>query len=400
MFHSSQNILKKILQPRRNWLQVLLATVGFGLGIVFLLLSLQLYLSIIAFFSPHQKTKNSYVVLSKPIDMLNGILGSNNNNGFSKSELNELKSQKFTENLAVFTPNQFGVTAYIESLGFYTEMFFEALPDAFLDDVPTEFRWNEGDEIIPIILSKDMLDLYNFGFAMGKNGQLPQITPATVGLVTLGIKLTGAKNEKRMKARIVGFSERYATILVPQNFMESANQFLSDNKPKKPSRVVLKLNNANAPEVAQYIEKNKYQINKDRLLASQTADIVLKVMSAVAILGSFFVVLALVVFLMSMRLILAEAKNEIQLLLEIGYSPIKLFRFLIQYFGLNVLIVVILSTIAVYFSYIFIQSYLENTGLNLDKNLKVEVFLAAFLLCIATLSLQAFWLQKWINKTT
>ncbi|TAE72465.1 MAG: FtsX-like permease family protein [Bacteroidetes bacterium] len=397
MISSPQKILKKILKPRRNWLQTFLGSVGFGLGIIFLLLSLQLYLSIIDFFSPHQKTKNNYIVLSKPINMLGAFLR-NATTGFSDGELEEIKKQPFVADIGVFTPNQFGVVAYIESLGFYTEMFFEALPTQFLDEKPANFEWKEGDQLIPIILSQDMLDLYNFGFAMGKNGQLPQITPATVGLVTLGIKLTGTKKEKKMTAKIVGFSQRYATILVPQNFMNWANENLSNQKPKNPSRIVLKLNNANSPEVAKYIQKNNYQINKDKLLASQTADIVLQIMSAVAILGSFFVILSVVVFLMSMRLILAEAKNEIKLLLEIGYAPQKLFNFLIKYFGFNVLILLALSTTSVYFLYQFIQNYLEKTGLDLDKNLKFEVIISAFILCIFTLLLQAFWLKKWINK--
>ncbi len=397
MASSSQKILKKILQPRKNWLQTLLGGVGFGVGIVFLLLSLQLYLAIMDFFSPHQQTKNNYLVLSKPINMLGSFLG-NQNNGFSKTELEEIKKQPFVKEVGVFTANQFGVVGYLESLGFYTEMFFEAIPSNFLDEKPSNFEWNEGDTIIPIILSQDMLDLYNFGFAMGKNGQLPQVTPATIGLVTLGIKLRGTQNEKKMTAKIVGFSQRYSTILVPENFMRWANKSLSEQKPKNPSRIVLQLNNANSPEVAKFIKNNDYQINKDKLLASQTADIVLKIMTAVAILGSFFLILSLVVFLMSMRLILAEAKNEIVLLLEIGYSPQKLFSFLMQYFGLNILILLALSSISVYFLYQFIQTYLQKTGLTLVTDLKIEVILMAIILCIFTLLLQGFWLRKWINK--
>jgi hypothetical protein len=277
-------------------------------------------------------------------------------------------------------------------------MFFEALPDKFIDNKPNTFEWQEGSEFVPILLSQDMLDLYNFGFAISKSGQLPQLTASTIGLVSFGLRLKGNKAEKRFRAKIVGFSQRYATILVPQNFMQWANENIGDNENKNPSRLVLKLKQENGHTAADFLEKKGYQINKDKLLATQTAGIVLKVMSAVALLGVFFVILAIVVFSMSMRLILAESKTEIQLLLQIGYKPQQILSFLMQNFGKNIVILGILSFLGVYFLNQIIHQYLQNTGLTLSNYLQIEVIILNIFLLLSTFFLQFFWLNQWINQ--
>lgn len=49
-----------------------------------------------------------------------------------------------------------------------------------------------------------------------------------MGMMTLDVRLSGRGRTERMKGRIVGFSNRLNTILVPQAFMEWANATLGD----------------------------------------------------------------------------------------------------------------------------------------------------------------------------
>ena len=72
---------------------------------------------------------NDYVVISKPVKRLNS------KTVFSAEEIEELKSQPFTLRLGEFTPAMYKVYGGIDIAGqrFSTYMFFEAIPNDFID---------------------------------------------------------------------------------------------------------------------------------------------------------------------------------------------------------------------------------------------------------------------------
>ena len=72
---------------------------------------------------------------------------------------------------------------------FSTEMFFESVPDKFIDVKSNKWVYTQGDSRIPIILPRNYLDLYNFGFAQSKN--LPKLSESLLGMLTLRISITG-----------------------------------------------------------------------------------------------------------------------------------------------------------------------------------------------------------------
>ena len=92
---------------------------------------------------------------------------------FSAEEIGELQGLGPVQSIGSFSSNQFKVGAASAALGFYTELFFEAVPDEFLDVQPAGCFWESGKDEVPIILSRDYLALYNFGFAASQG--LPKI---------------------------------------------------------------------------------------------------------------------------------------------------------------------------------------------------------------------------------
>jgi len=322
-------ILHQIFSAQRRGFQVWFAYIGFAVGMLILLGALQLYGQLSALLSS-QKKMGGYVLVSKQVNMGNTLFFSRPN--FSTSEIADLKAQKFVDSVAPVTANQYEVSAYVEQAGFYSELFFEAVEKKFLDEQPTAFEWKEGQEQIPIILAKDMLDLYNFGFALGKGGNLPQISTTTAKLITIGIRIRGEKGEKRFTGRVVGFSERISSILVPVSFMKWANNNIGAGKEARPSRLLLKVLDTSSPALATYLADNGYQVNEDRLRAGKIGGIVQNLMSGIAIVGALFMLLSGVLFLMNFRAILAEARQEISLLLQLGYTPKMLANYLMRNF--------------------------------------------------------------------
>ena len=103
-----------------------------------------------------------------------------------------------------------------------TDMFFESVPDAFVDVSLDKWHFDEGTQTIPIIIPRNYLNLYNFGFAQSRN--LPKLSEGVMGLIQMDINMRGNGHVEQYKGNIVGFSNRLNTILVPQSFMEWANQ--------------------------------------------------------------------------------------------------------------------------------------------------------------------------------
>ncbi len=389
-------ILKKIFSARRSPAQVFLASVGLLLGMLMLLFSLQLYLQIQRLLNP-ESTNPEYLVLSKKINLGNTLMLSRAE--FKQSEVEALKEQPFTTDLGEFTANQFEVAAFLSgSISFSSELFFESVPSQFLDFQPEGWDWSEQSEFLPIVLSQDMLNLYNFGFALSKG--FPQISASTIGRINIKVRLRGINGQRIMDAKIVGFTERISSILVPQSFMEWANQTIGENKVVPPSRLIVKVKNPADPELVNYLSSQNYQINQDRLNAGKAAAVVQVVMSIVGLVGLLFIGLALVIFTMNFRVILAEAKKEIQLLLHLGYTAAMLGNYLIRFFARLILGVSAFSVVLLYVAQYFTQNFLADKGIPISKGIEPLVWLAALLLVGIMFTLNISFLQHLLKKYT
>ncbi|NJL14213.1 MAG: hypothetical protein HC913_15190 [Microscillaceae bacterium] len=382
-------ILRKIFQARQSRTQVVLAAIGLWLGFTLLLFSLQLYLQINRLLNPEQAPPE-YLILSKKVSLGNTLFLSRAD--FGEAELEELKAQPFVKQVGIFTANQFQAYAFLGGrVSLNTELFFEAIPDEFLDIDPPGWDWQEGDKIIPIVLSQDMLNLYNFGFALGKG--LPQISPSTVSYVTVSLRLTGLKGRQLFNAKIVGFSERVSSILVPKAFMDWANQTIGEGKVEPPSRVIVQVRNPSDPRLAAFLEAKNYQINQDRLNASRAAALVQVVMSVIGFVGLLFMGLALAVFVMNFRVVIAEAKAEIQLLLQLGYTAAMISVFLLRGFLFWLGGIALLATAGVAIANYYLLAFLSAQGIALPAGPETFVIITGlallglmFLLNLITLS--------------
>lgn len=158
-------------------------------------------------------------------------------NTFSKDEIKDLKAQPFTKGVGAFTPSLFKVSAGLgmqeAGIRLSTEMFFESVPDEYVDVSLDKWHFDEDTRIIPIIVPRNYLNLYNFGFAQSRS--LPKLSEGLMSLVQMDIMMRGNGRVEQYKGNIVGFSNRLNTILVPQSFMDWANKnFAPEKKLNRP----------------------------------------------------------------------------------------------------------------------------------------------------------------------
>lgn len=66
-----------------------------------------------------------------------------------------------------------------------------------------KWSFNPASDIVPIIIPRNYLNLYNFGFAQSRN--LPQLSEGVMGMVNLDIRIMGNGQVKQMKGILSAF---------------------------------------------------------------------------------------------------------------------------------------------------------------------------------------------------
>ena len=352
------NLVWKLLKKHVSVAQ--LASFFFAnlIGLTIILLGVQFYNDFKAVDNEDSFMKADYIILNKKVSSLSSITGANHS-VFSASDIDEIKSEKFVEKVGAFTPSAFGVRAWFDIDGFMrfsTDMFFESVPDEFVDVKSEAWNYAEGSESIPIILPKNYLDLYNFGYAQGKG--LPKLSEGVLSAMKLKIQIQGENGENDVyDGFIVGFSSRLNTILVPEKFMQWANErYASKKAVPDPTRMILEVNNPTDERVTSFINEHDYETDADKLNASKTTFILRLVVSIVMGVGVVISVLSIYILMLSIFLLVQKNSSKLENLLIIGYSPAKVsFPYQMLTVGLNVLVLVLAIVLMLIFRSIYID---------------------------------------------
>ncbi len=336
--------IKPLLQTGTNATSRWFSYIGLGIGVLLLLCSLQMFMNIQALLGKTTVRKDGFdfISISKPVT--NETMGQNEKTQFSPQEINELRAQPFIEDVAPLQANQFHVVlSGGNMLPFKTDLFLESLRNDFIDTVPPNFHWSPGDLEIPIIVSSVFFEAYN---VFAPTMDLPQLSQETAVGIPLAIICEG--NDKRLvfRGKIVSFSDRVNSILVPQNFLDWANQTFAPEKKPGANRFYLKTKDANDPALLNYIDQKNYLVNKEMVRLGRTKQTLQGIFSGLGIFGVMVVVMALMLFSFYLQLVIARSRESLQLLLMLGYSPKWLSNHVSKQF-IPVYVFVVLSAVAI-----------------------------------------------------
>lgn len=290
----------------------------FGMTIV--LLGVQFYRDITPVFSSEDSfMQEDYIVVTRKVSTLGSLVGGAQ--GFSESDVDDLRKQPFTKDVGAFQASRFKVVAGMgfQGMNMSTAMFFESVPDAFVDVVSDKWSFTPGTTTVPIILPRNYLNLYNFGFARSRN--LPQLSEGVLGMIRLDIRIAGNGSQDALKGQIVGFSDRLNTILVPEAFMQWANEKYGERKASNPSRLILEVHNPADERIAQYFQKKGYETEDNKLDTGKTTWFLKLIMGIVLLVGLFISLLSFYILILSVYLLLQKNTVKLENLLLIGYSP-------------------------------------------------------------------------------
>lgn len=312
------------------------------LGMLIVLLSLQLYNDVVPVFTQGDSfIKKEFLIVSKRISVAHSF--SSSATAFKEDEIEEMKEQRFTKSVGQFCSSQYHVDASMGMAGapsLRTELFFESVPDDFVDTDLSQWHFDPEKAVIPIILPKNYLTIYNFGFAQSR--ALPKLSEGVIGAIDLMIRIRGNGKEDYYKGKVIGFSTRLNTILVPEAFLKWSNAEYAPDADTAPSRLIVEVKNPTDDAIATYFKKKNYETDDDKLDAGKTTFFLKMVSGIIMSVGLLISALSFYILMLSIYLLVEKNTHKLENLLLIGYTPQRVsFPYQALTVGMNALVLLL-----------------------------------------------------------
>ena len=290
---------------------------GLGIGVLLLLVSMQMFINIQQLLKENNPRKSGYDFISISKNITNENMGKDNS--FTNADLTKLKTYPGIDAISPLISNQFRVRATAgDVIPFSTDLFLESIDNGFIDTLPPSFTWEPGQPVVPIIFSSDFLEIYNvFAPAQG----LPQLSEQTLSSVNIILECWGPNGTLNFRGNIVALSDRINSLLVPKSFMNWSNLHFTGDTTAQVSRVYIKTKDANDPKLLSFLDQQDYHLNKDKVKFGRVKSILQNIVSALGVFGILVIVMALMLFSFYLQLMIARSKDNLRLLLTLGYSP-------------------------------------------------------------------------------
>ncbi len=291
------------------------------LGVLIILFGFQFYNDVLPVFTGGDSfMKNNYIIINKTIGTASTLTGRTNT--FSNSDISEIQSQKFVRGVGRFVSANYKVEASMGVQGvniLNSELFLESVPDRFVDVSLSKWQYTPGDTTVPIILPRSYITMYNFGFAQSHS--LPKISEGLVGMVEFTLLVHGNGKDARFKGRVIGFSSRLNSILVPQTFMDWSNKEYSSDVDNSATRLIVEVDNPTDTRVSEFMESHGYDMADNNIDAEKIVYFLKLLVSIVVIVGLVISALSIYILMLSIYLLVQKNTTKLENLLLIGYSP-------------------------------------------------------------------------------
>ncbi|MBI2283868.1 MAG: hypothetical protein HYU71_09185 [Bacteroidetes bacterium] len=371
-------LLKKIIRTGAGRNRHVLAMAGLAIAVLLILTAVQIQANYrdLLYKKNNRDSIANFLVVNKIITDQN--LGTT---GLSDNEINDLRKQDFVESVGLLTPSHFkaSIQSASDRFPFYTDIAFESVPQEFIDIAARDWKWDEHALFVPIIAPNMFLDFYNFQFSFSQG--LPQLTQQVVKMIVFKINLHGPNGMVTLNGRVVGFSDRISSLLVPEAFMKWGNQFFAKKTDRKPSRIIIKTKDPGNPQLSAYLKEQGLSADADKTRFSRYRKIVDMVVNISGLTGIILLLFALLVFTLFIQLTVASSRDDIQLLIILGTSPAQLHRFLVKRFLPGTWGIILLAFLLLGFLQFLIYRILAARGIHIsilpDKTTALTAMLIA-----------------------
>lgn len=319
-------------------------------GVAILLTAIQFYADVSPLLSGGTSLiSGDYAIVSKKVNTIKSVR-TGRGETFSDREIEDIGNQDFVEDIGIFRSSDFRIYAEIaigdEKLEIATDIFFESVPNRFVDYSSDDWSFDDERNSVPIILPRNYLDLYNFAFAPSHG--MPQISESLARMINIRLYVSGSQSAV-LNGHLAGLSDRLNTILVPDSFLEAANEKYGLGTDRQPLRLIVKTDGAVSSGFAEYISDKGYTVADSGDNASRVSVFLRIAVGLVSIIGLVICVISLSILVLSLYLIVEKNIRMYSALCRLGFSPASVsWPFAVVCAGANIIVTAV-SVLAVRF---------------------------------------------------
>ena len=400
--HSSKGLMWKLLRTHISPSQLVGFSLASLIGLTIVILAVQFHQDVRPVFNDEESfIKKDYLIVTRAVSTAGTLLGGSNE--FSPDAIADIEAQPWCRKVGKFSSNDYSLYATLSVGGLGgramgTMLFFESIPTEFIDVTDRAWKFDPAKPEIPVIMSRDYLSLYNFGFAASQG--LPQISEGIVSSVPLEFTLRGNGHNETLKGRIVGFSNRLNTIIVPEEFMKWSNERYGSGLDRNPSRLIIEVNSPGDVKMQRYLDDHGYQVAGDKMQQGKAQYFLNLIVSIVIVVGVIISLLAFFVLMLSIYLLLQKNTKKLQDLLLLGYSPAQVSRTYINMVIAINAVVLVLAIVIMLLARAYYLPVLQALG-NCGGTVVIAVIVAIVIMVLITVGnviaikrkIKSLWIQ-------
>lgn len=370
-------MLRKLLFKYQDKRQLVIAVAGAFLGMTFLITSIHYLIKVNEFGEGADILGPNTLIVQKKVSSSNTLQLAKTD--FTANEIKRLKEESYILDVKPVITNNFDVsleTADPLVPRFRTDVFVQTLDKEFLDIKSAEWTWKEGDSVVPIIMPRDFLVMLNtFASASG----IGQVSDEVAMDIKFKFTLKSDDKKEWMNARIIGFTNSVSSILVPETFMNWANNRYAAGKEQKITQLMISGEENEFGKVETLLKERHLETKNTQMVVGRLKSMVGTLILVVLGISVIAVFLSGLVLIQYLQLLISKNSYEVRTLLRLGYHPALLTKSFLVYFTKVFGIIALLSASTFMVAKWFLDKLFEDGGLYINNTLTFSSLFALIL---------------------
>lgn len=362
-------MLRHLLFKNQDKKQLFIAVIGSFLGITFLIASIHYLVKVNEFGRGSEILGPNTLIVQKKVNA--GAIMGLAKTDFSESEIENMKSEKFISDVKPVLSNNFDVSFQTDDPHvpyFRSDVFIQTVDPAFLDVKSDKWNWKEGDTIVPIILPRDFLVMLNtFMSASG----IPQVSDELAKEIKFKFTLKNDNKKEFIAARIIGFTNEVASILVPQSFMEYGNKNFASGNDKKITQIMISGKESEFGLVENYLVKHGLESKNSQMVVGKLKSIVSTLIIVILGISIIAVFVSCLVLIQYLQLLMSRNSYEVRTLIRIGYHPKLIISTFFSYFMKIFGVIAVAGFLVFFLIKLFLDDVLVAGGLAINSTISL-----------------------------
>ena len=367
-------MLRKLLFQYQDKRQLIIAVVGAFLGMTFLITSIHYLIKVNDFGKGAEILGPNTIIVQKKVSNFSTLNMAKTD--FSLSEIEQMKKESFILDVKPVESNNFTVsieTADPSVPRFRGNIFIQTVDPDFLDVKSSKWHWKEGDTIVPMIMPRDFLVMLNTYMS---SAGIPQVSDDLAMDIKFKFALMNDTMKEYISCRIIGFTNEVPSVLVPQSFMNWANNRFAPDAEQKITQIMISGKENEFGLVEQMLKEKHLESKNAQVIVGRLKSMVGTLILVVLGISIIAVFLSGLVLIQYLQLLLSKNLYEVRTLMRLGHHPNTLVKNFFVYFSKVFGIIGILSLGAFIGFKLLLDSVFESGGLYIDTGLSLLSILA------------------------